>query len=181
MTDSKNPLLDKLKPLITPKEIDEFEEKEGFLKFDVMIKQKDDEKTYLDEMLPTWWRNKELRYLANNIYDQLDLGFEIWIREPTMDETAHMSEKSLRYAISLEADNMEEDGTGLLCRLVSGWLVISEDPESDVNGPIAQKFYDYFKIFVETSGAPDVSANNSDFDKWYEKKLNEAKERWKNN
>ncbi len=175
VNNSKNPLLDKLKPLMTPKEIDEFEKTEGFLKFDVMIKQKDDERTYLDD-LPMWWQNTTLRSLANNIYDQLDFGYEIWIRESVMDETVHMSEQSLRYAISLEADNMEEDGIGLLCRLVSGWLVISEDPESDTNGPIAQKFYDYFKIFVDTSNAP-----KNDFDEWYEKKLDESKERWKNN
>ena len=178
MTNSKNPLLNKLKPLMTPKEIENFEKIQGFLKFDVMIKQKNDERTYLD-MLPMRWQNTTLRSLAMNIYDQLDFGYEIWIREPTMDETAHMSEQSLRYAISLEADNMEEDGIGLLCRHVSGWLVISEDPESDVNGSIAQKFYDYFEIFVDTADAPNTS--ESDFDEWYEKKLDEAKNRWENN
>lgn len=114
-----------------------------------MIKQKDDERTYLDNLLLAQWKNTTLRSLADNIYDQLSYGYEIWIREPTMNDTAYMSEKSLRYAISLKADNMAKEGVGLLCRLVSGWLVITEDSENDVNKKNAQKFYDYFKISID--------------------------------
>jgi len=117
-------LIKKYEPMIPPQLLDKFEDIEGFLKYDVMLIQSDGEKTYLD-MLPSSFQNVTLRELANNIYDQVSFGYELWIREsaPITEEKGNLTPKYMIYAMSLTADNMEEDGIGLNFRVVSGWLI----------------------------------------------------------
>ena len=157
-------LIKKYEPMIPPQLLDKFENKEGYLKYDVMLIQSDGEKTYLD-MLPSSFQNVTLRELANNIYDQISFGYELWIREPAplSEERGNLTPKYMRYAMSLTADNMEEDDIGLDFRIVSGWLVITEDRNSKYTSKESQKFYDQFCIYKHSD--KDKPENDDD---WYE-------------
>ena len=158
-------LIKKYEPMIPPQLLKKFEDKEGDLKYDVMLIQSDGENTYLD-MLPSSFQNVTLRSLANNIYDQLSFGYELWVREPApiSEERGNLTQKYMRYAMSLTADNMEEDGDGLDFRIVSGWLVITEDKTAENGSKESQKFYDQFCIYKQND--EDNPGNDDD---WYEK------------
>lgn len=121
-------LIKTLQPMIKHQDLDRYEEEHGLGWFDVVFRQKDDEKTI--------WGNPEIRFddtdlrsLMNNIYDYLAEGYEMWIREtPDLEnDSSTISDESMRYAISLQAYNFDDDMIPLDCRIVSGWLVISLD------------------------------------------------------
>jgi hypothetical protein len=131
MTHTKNlkstfVLLKKLSPMLKIDEIDKYEKQNGMGQFDVFCKHKEGKKTmWGDEEIQ--FSSSTLRELANNLYDYLYDNYEVWIRETPeiVDATTEMSDDSLRYAIALQADNVDEDHAILGCRIVSGWLVIS--------------------------------------------------------
>jgi hypothetical protein len=119
-------LLKKLSPMIKIDELDEYEKQNGLGQFDVLCKHKEGEETmWGDENIQ--FSSSTLRELANNLYDYLYDNYEVWIRETPeiVDGATQMSEDSLRYAIALQDDNVDEDQAILSCRIVSRWLVIS--------------------------------------------------------
>lgn len=107
-------------------DLNSYEQVNGLGHFDVWFKHRDDKKTIWGESKMRY-ENTTLRSLAYNIYDCLYSQYEIWVREtPKMENgQTEMSDKNLRYAISLEADNMFEDMAPLDCHIVNGWLVMS--------------------------------------------------------
>lgn len=119
-------LIKKLRPMISIDKLDEYEKIHGLGHFDVWFKQKDDRKTVWGDS-QIRWNDTTLRSLAGNIYDYLYDNYEMWIREtPTIkNESTTMSDENIRYAISLEADNLSDDFAPLDCRMISGWLVMS--------------------------------------------------------
>lgn len=145
MTHSKNltptfALMKKLSPLIQCNDLDTYEKKFGYGNFDVMCKQQEGEKTIFgDEEID--FSSSTLRELANNLYDYFYEGYEVWIRETPeiVNGETKMTEDSMRYAIALEADNIDEDEAILSCRIVSGWLVLSAVYDATVKQ--RRKFY----------------------------------------
>lgn len=84
------------------------------------------------------WRNTDIVSLANNIYDYLHDGYEMWVRDVNSDG---IIEEHVNYAIVVEADNMCEDGWPLIIRMVSKSLVLIQDRDSAAYGIKAYKFY----------------------------------------
>ena len=135
-------------PPMTMKELEELELERGFPKFDVLLKHTDDENTMWGKS-KLEWPHTSLRELANDIYDYVDDGYEVWVREtPRLEnDPSRISKKYLKYAMTLEADNLEEDGIPLRYRLVNGWFVISRDRGMPF-GKRAKKFYSKFDFKI---------------------------------
>lgn len=121
-------LIEKLQPMIRHQDLDTYEEEHGLGMFDVVFRQKDDSRTMWGGSTMTW-EETDLRSLMNNIYDYLAEGYEMWIREtPELEnDPSKISNEDMRYVISLQAYNFDDDMIALDCRIVSGWLVISLD------------------------------------------------------
>ena len=119
-------LIERLSPMIPSSELREFEKKYGLGNFDVMFKQMEGEKTIWGKEEKTF-NSCTLKELTNNIYDYLYDGYEMWVRETPLiaDGPTKISDTWVRYVISSEANNLKEDDAVLICRMVSGWLVIS--------------------------------------------------------
>ena len=135
-------------PPMSKSEIKILEKNEGLLKFDIYFKHKDDEKTM--------WGNSKmkcskaiLRYSANHIFDFLLDGYDIWLRDmPNLEnDTSEISDKSVRYIMTLEAHNMSEEAVPLEFRRVNDWFVISLH-DDDQYGTYAREFYDKFGIKI---------------------------------
>ena len=127
-------------------EVKILEKNEGLLKFDIYFKHKDDEKTI--------WGNSKmkcpnaiLRYSANHIFDFLLDGYDAWLRDvPHLEnDNSKISEKSVRYIMTLEAHNMSEDAVPLEFRRVNEWFVISLH-DDDQYGTYDKMFYSKFGI-----------------------------------
>lgn len=121
-------LIEKLRPMIRPEDLDVYEEEHGLGMFDVDFRQKDDSRTMWGDPIMTW-KGTDLRSLMNNIYDYLEVGYEMWVKEtPELEnDPPKISNEDMRYVISLQAYNFDDDMIALDCRIVSGWLVISLD------------------------------------------------------
>lgn len=133
--------------MLSKKEIEEFEEYDE-PRFDVKIVQKDDEETIWGDKNEEYF-SITLRQLANDIFDKLYGGYEIWIKDPQLSEkeSPTISEKYIPYIMSLEADNMFEDGVPLTFRLLEGRFVIGLDNEEPFSEN-ALKFFRKFKIKI---------------------------------
>ena len=131
---------------ITMDELKILEKTDGLPKFDIFFKQKDDEKTIWGNS-KMHWSDVPLRHYANNIYDGLDDGYDIWLRDTPLleNDSSEISDYSIRYAMTLEADNMSEDAIALDFRRVNGWFVISMG-EGESYGKEAREFYSKFGI-----------------------------------
>ena len=129
---------------MTMKELAELELKRGVPKFDVFFRHEDDQKTMWGNSKLDW-PHTSLRKIANKIYDYVDDGYELWIREtPRLEnDPSRIREKHLKYAMTLEADNLEEDGIPLRYRLVNGYFVISRERGTPF-GKRAKMFYSKF-------------------------------------
>ncbi|WP_100182261.1 hypothetical protein [Candidatus Nitrosotenuis aquarius] len=148
MDDKTKEIIAKYSPMMNMTELEEFEDN-NILKFDVKLRQKDAEKTIYDGF-GNDFEDTDLRSLANNIYDDLSLGYELWIRKSSkssIDKT--MSHDVVRYVMTLEADNMLEDGFPLSFRMVNEWLVISSDEDGNVSDDNAKQFYRLFDMDLE--------------------------------
>jgi hypothetical protein len=132
---------------MTMAELKNLEKTEGFLKFDIFFKQIDDEKTIWgdSEML---WSNISIRHQANFICDVLFDNYDVWIRETPLLENgpSKISEKYLRYVMTLEAKNMFHEMVVLKFRLVNGWFVISMEYGEGMHGKKRSEFYSKFDI-----------------------------------
>ncbi len=146
-------LIERYKPMLTSKEIEEFDEFDE-PRFDVRIVQRNNEKTIWGDTKEEFF-GKTLRELSLEIYDFLDEEYEIWIKDPHLfeNEPAKVSEKYIRYIMSLEADNFFEDFTPLKFRLLDGYFVMSLDKEN-ISTKYAQKFFGKFGLEM-----PDLIAD----------------------
>lgn len=136
-------LIERLRPMIKHQDLDEYEENCDLEIFDVIFRQKDDLKTMWGDPKMIWEKT-DLRSLMNNIYDYLADGYEMWIREtPQLEnDPSKISDEWIRYAISLQAYNFDDDMIPLDCRMVSGWLVISLDFDATFDDE--KRFFDEF-------------------------------------
>ncbi|MEO9363270.1 MAG: hypothetical protein ABI348_05150, partial [Nitrososphaera sp.] len=175
---STKKLIKKFGPMLNESELKEYEKANGTPAFDIVFYHPLDAKTI-------WGNPKQYFYgtilhsrIANNIYDLVSDGYEVWIRDVLNDDKTIITPDHIRYAMSLEAQNMSEDGIALVFQIINGWRVISLDPYSDEFGPIAQKFYDYFEILVDIDDIP-YNDDDLEFEKRLEEREKEAQPRWK--
>src|SRR5574337_190920 len=164
-------LIEKLRPMILIDDLDEYEKNHHLGRFDVMFKQKDDRKTIWGDSQMRY-DNVTLRSLADDIYDNLYHNYEVWIRESPEIENGptKISDENIRYAISLEADNLAEDMAPLDCRMVGGWLVMS--------GYYDATFDEQKKFFVEFGYTEPfkLGPSQDDADILFEKELDDLAE-----